>query len=45
LVKAYSEAEAMVGDVPFQGFDPKASLQRGSSGTGLGVKPSGELKR
>jgi len=31
LVKAYTEAEAMVGDVPFHGLDPKASLQRGSS--------------
>jgi hypothetical protein len=36
LVKAYSEAETMIGDVPFQGVDPKASLQRSTSAQGTG---------
>jgi hypothetical protein len=37
LVKAYSEAEAMVGDVPFHGSDAKTSPQRAEP-------PSGALR-
>jgi hypothetical protein len=47
LVKAYTEAEAMIGDVPFQGVDPKASPQRGSPTQGVGLvgRPTGDAKR